>query len=76
MLDQGPSCLDCPSSEELSAVEINTWIHKVLDLGANLNPGAGPAFLQEGVASVRINMFGSVSVAYAILSFHCSHGLA
>jgi hypothetical protein len=45
----GPSYLDRPSSEELSAVEINTWIHKVLDLGADLNPRAGPALLQEGL---------------------------
>jgi hypothetical protein len=39
----GPSCLDRPSSEELDAVEINTQIHKVLDLGANPNPEAGPS---------------------------------
>jgi hypothetical protein len=34
----GPSFLDRPSSKELSAVEVNTQIHKVLNLGANSNP--------------------------------------
>jgi hypothetical protein len=28
----GPSCPNRPSSEELSAVEVEEWIHKVLDL--------------------------------------------
>jgi hypothetical protein len=35
----GPSCLNHSFSEELSEVEINTLIHKVLDHVANLNPG-------------------------------------
>jgi hypothetical protein len=47
----GPSCPDCPSSEELSAVEVDARIHKVLDLGVNPNPRAGPDPLQRGVAS-------------------------
>jgi hypothetical protein len=67
--------LDYPSSEELNEAEVNSRIHKVLDLGADLNPGACPALLQEGVASARVSMLGSVSVAYAILSFHHAHGL-
>jgi hypothetical protein len=44
----GPSCPDRPSFEELSAAKINTWIHKVLDLGANPNPEAGTAPLRKG----------------------------
>jgi hypothetical protein len=66
----GPSSLDCSFSEELSATEINTWIHKVLDHGANLNPWTGPTPLREGVANTWVSLFGSVSAAYAILSFH------
>jgi hypothetical protein len=34
----GSSCLDRFFIEELSEVEINTWIHKFLDHEANLNP--------------------------------------
>jgi hypothetical protein len=57
-------------------VEVNSRIHKVLDLGADLNPGAGPAPLQEGVASARVSMFGPISAAYTILSFHHTRDLA
>jgi hypothetical protein len=71
----GPSCRDRPSSGELSAVVINTRIHKVLDLGANLNPGAGPAPLHEGFASTRVSMFGPVLAVYATLSFNCARDL-
>jgi hypothetical protein len=66
----GPSCFDRSSSEELSAAEIKTQIHKVLDLGPDPNPGVSPAPLREGVASTRVSMFGPISVAYAILTFH------
>jgi hypothetical protein len=45
----GPSCLDRPSSKELGDTEINTWIHRVLTHGADLNPMAGPTPLREGV---------------------------
>jgi hypothetical protein len=71
-----PSCPDHPSFKELSAAEINARIHKVLDLGANPNPQASPSPLQEGVASTRVSMFGLLSTAYTILSFHHAHGLA
>jgi hypothetical protein len=37
-----PSCLDCPSSEELSAAEVKARIHKVMDLGVQLNSGVDP----------------------------------
>jgi hypothetical protein len=67
-----PSCPDCPSSEELSVVEVDARIHKVLDLGVNLNPGVGPVPLQRGVTSARVSMPGSISVAFVILSFHCT----
>jgi hypothetical protein len=56
----GPSCPDRPSSEELSMVEIDSQIYKVLDLGVNLNPKAGPVPYED-------------SVAFVILSFHCAH---
>jgi hypothetical protein len=36
------SYLDRSSSEELSAVEVDTRIHKVMDLGVNPNPEVGP----------------------------------
>jgi hypothetical protein len=32
------SCPDCPTSEELSPVEVEAQIHKVMDLEVNLNP--------------------------------------
>jgi hypothetical protein len=57
-------------------VEINTQIHKVLDHGANSDPGVGPVPLREVVASTRVSLFESVSAASAILSFHHTPGLA
>jgi hypothetical protein len=45
----GLSCPDCPSSEELSAAEVEAQIHKVLDLGVNLNPGPDPVPLRRGI---------------------------
>jgi hypothetical protein len=62
-------------SKELSTVDINTQIHKVLDHGANSDHGVGPAPLREGVASTRVSLLESISAAYAILSFHHTHGL-
>jgi hypothetical protein len=56
----GPSCLDLPFSKELGNVEVNTRIHKVLAHGADLNHGASPAPLREGVDSTRVTPFGSV----------------
>jgi hypothetical protein len=64
------SCHDRPSSKEMSMAEVNSRIHKVLDLGTDSNPEAGPAPLLEGVASARVSMFGPISAAYEILSFH------
>jgi hypothetical protein len=61
---------------ELSAAEVNTQIHRVLDLGADPNPKAGPAPLHEKVASTRVIMFGPISVAYMILSFDRAYGFA
>jgi hypothetical protein len=51
-----PSDHDRSFSEELSNGEIDKWILKVLDHGANLNPGASPASLREGVASTRVSL--------------------
>jgi hypothetical protein len=57
-----PSCPNCSLSEELSMVEINTQIHKVLDHEPDPNPVAGPVPLREGVASTRVSLFGPVLV--------------
>jgi hypothetical protein len=70
-LNLRPSCPDRPFFEELGAMEINTWIHKVLARGANLNPGAGPVPLREGVDKTRVSQLESVFLAIcAILSSH------
>jgi hypothetical protein len=37
--------------------EINTRVHKVLDLGGDLNSGAGPTPLGEGVVSTWASIF-------------------
>jgi hypothetical protein len=51
----GPSCPDHPFSEELGDAEINTWTHKILAHGADLNPGASPAPLSEGVDCTKVS---------------------
>jgi hypothetical protein len=38
----GSSCLDRPSPEELSAVEVEARIHKVLDSAVIPSHGVGP----------------------------------
>jgi hypothetical protein len=72
----GPSCTDHPSFEELSAAEVEANIHKVLDLGVNLTPGASLVPLQRGIASVRVSTLGPILMAFAMLSFHCARDLA
>jgi hypothetical protein len=72
----GPSCPDRSFAVELSETEINTRIHKVLDHETNLNPGAGPAPLRQGVASTRVSLFGSILAAYAISFSNRAHDLA
>jgi hypothetical protein len=67
---------DHPSSEELSAVEVEARIRKVLDTGVIPSPGAGPNPLHRGITSVRVSTLGPVSMAFAILSLHRSHDLA
>jgi hypothetical protein len=69
----GPSYPDHPTSEELSVMEVDSQIHKVLDLGVNPKPGPDPIPLCRGVASVRVSTSGPVLVAFAILSFHHAH---
>jgi hypothetical protein len=71
----GLSCPDRPTSEELSVVEVEAWIHKVLDLGVNPTPSACPIPLRSGIASVMVSTLGPVSMAFAILSFHCTRDL-
>jgi hypothetical protein len=71
----GPSCPDCPSSEELSAAKVEDRIHMVLDLEVNPNLGPGPVPLRRGITSVRVSTSGTISVAFMILSFHCARDL-
>jgi hypothetical protein len=72
----GPSCPDRPSSEDLSTVEVDAQIHKVLDLRVSPNHGANPAPLWRGVADAWVSTLGLILVVFAILSFHCAHDLA
>jgi hypothetical protein len=69
----GSSCLYHNSPEELSAAEVESQIYKVLDSAIIPSHGAGPDPLRRGIASVRVSTLGPVSVALAILSFHCTH---
>jgi hypothetical protein len=71
----GSTCPDRPSPEELSTVVIETRNHKDLDSTAVSPPGAGPDPLQRGIANVRVNTSGPVSVAFTILSLHCAHDI-
>jgi hypothetical protein len=52
-----PSYPDRPFSKELGNAEINTHIHRVHAHGVDLNLGAGPAPLREGVDSTRVSLF-------------------
>jgi hypothetical protein len=49
-----PRCPDHPFSDELGDAEVNTRICKVLDHGANLNPGASPAPWGKGLLASRL----------------------
>jgi hypothetical protein len=62
----GSSCPDCPTSEELSPVEVEAQIHKVMDLEVNLNPDPYLVHLRRGI----------VSAAFTIRSFHYTHNPA
>jgi hypothetical protein len=64
----GPSCPDCPFTDELGDAKINTRIHKVLAHGADLNPGAGPiegrGRLHQGESTqTRFQLFVPISVS-------------
>jgi hypothetical protein len=51
-------------------------ILKVLDLGVNPNYGLDHVPLWRGIASVRVSTSDPISLAFMILSFHCTHNLA
>jgi hypothetical protein len=53
-------------------VEVDARIHKVRDLGVNPNHGVDPIPLRRAIASARVSMLGPISVAFMILSFHCT----
>jgi hypothetical protein len=72
----GSSCLNRPSPEELSAAEVEAWIHKVLDSAIITSHRASPDPLRRGIASVRVSTLGSISMAFTILSFHCARDFA
>jgi hypothetical protein len=72
----GSSCYDHPFFEELGDVEINTRIHKVLAHGAEMNLGADPTSLREGVDSQAKSIRIHFSVIHAISSSHHAHVLA
>jgi hypothetical protein len=72
----GPNCPNRPSLEELSTVEVDARIHKVLDLGVSPNPRVGPIPLRRGIASARVSTLGPVWVAFMILSSHGAHDFA
>jgi hypothetical protein len=65
----GPCCPDRASSEELSTMEVDARIHKVLDLGVSPDLRVRPVPLQRGIASARVSTLGPVSAAFVILSF-------
>jgi hypothetical protein len=69
----GPSYPDRSSSKELSVVEVEAHIHKVLDLKVNSNSCVGSVPLRRGIASVRVSTLGIVLAAFAMLSFHYAH---
>jgi hypothetical protein len=73
---QGSTCPDCPSPEELSAVDEETQIHKVLDSAAVPPPGASPGPLRRGIISVRVGTSGPISATFTILSLHCANDIA
>jgi hypothetical protein len=56
--------------------KVEEWIHNVLDLGVNLNPGPGPVPPWRGIASVSVSTSGPILAAFVIISFHCAHNLA
>jgi hypothetical protein len=58
--------------------EVEAWIHKVLGLGVNLNPGRSPGHvpLWRGIASVMVSTSSPVLAVFVILSFHYTHDLA
>jgi hypothetical protein len=66
----GPSCLDHPSPEELSAAEVEARIRKVLDSTIIPSHGAGSDPLRRGITSVRVSTLGPISAAFVILSFY------
>jgi hypothetical protein len=72
----GSSCPDRPSSEELSATEVEARMHKALDLRVILIPSVDPIPIRRGITSARVSTLGPISVAFMILSFHCAHDLA
>jgi hypothetical protein len=45
----GPSCPDNSFSAELKGEEVNSWVWRILALGAHRHSGSGPIPLRDGV---------------------------
>jgi hypothetical protein len=71
-----PNCPSHPSFKELSAVEVDAQICKVLYLGVIPTPGVDPVPLRRGISSVKVSTSSPVLVSFTILSLHCAHDLA
>jgi hypothetical protein len=67
------SYLDRPSPEELSVVEVETRICKVLDSTVIASHDASPDPIRRWIASVRVSTLVPIFVAFVILSFHNIH---
>jgi hypothetical protein len=66
---------DRPFSEELDDADINTWIHKVLAHGADLNPGVCPHPLEgRGLRCARSMPWG-VTLPEDAARWEVSHAL-
>jgi hypothetical protein len=71
-----PGCPDRTSSKELSAVDVDAWIQKVLDLEVSPDPKVSPIPVRKGILSTKVSMLSPISVAFTILSFHCARNFA
>jgi hypothetical protein len=71
-----PNCPNHPSPEELSMVEVDAQIHKLLDLGVSPNPGVGHVPLQRlsqfwGTNTLLVAFLTVCSLILAKMHFPC-----
>jgi hypothetical protein len=65
-----PRCLDHLGPEELSATEVETRMHKVLDSSIILSPDSGLDHLRRGITSVWASTLGPIYATFMILSIY------